>query len=72
MTTMDAKQEIEPRLLSVKQLAQYMSLPVSSVYAMVGKKQIPFKRFGKKTIRFDRREIDKWIDGHYDKRYSIG
>ena len=69
---MDAKQKIEPRLLSVKELALYMSLPVSSVYAMVEKNQIPFKRFGRKTIRFDRKEIDAWIDGHYDKRYSMG
>ncbi|RIK79822.1 DNA-binding protein [candidate division KSB1 bacterium] len=69
---MDAKLKIEPRLFSVKELARYMSLSVSSVYAMVEKKQIPFKRFGKKTIRFDRKEIDAWIDGHYNKSYGVG
>jgi excisionase family DNA binding protein len=66
------KQKIEPRLLSIKELALYMSLPVSTLYAMVEKKQIPFKRFGKKSIRFDRKEIDAWIDSHYDKTYSAG
>jgi predicted DNA-binding transcriptional regulator AlpA len=38
---------------------------------MVEQRQIPFKRFGKKIIRFDKREIDKWVDMHYDKRYHV-
>ena len=33
------------------------------------RKEIPFKRFGKKIIRFDRKAIDKWVDLYYDKSY---
>lgn len=63
------KDNIEPRLLTTQQVAKYMSIPLSTIYAMVQRKQIPFKRFGKKSIRFDRRAIDKWIDEQYSKSY---
>lgn len=68
---MNKSLHIEPRLLTAKQLAVYLNFPLSTVYAMVEQKQIPFKRFGKKAIRFDRKDIDRWIDGHYEKSYSI-
>ena len=62
---------IEPRLLTAKQLAGYLSFPLSTIYAMVEQKQIPFRRFGKKIIRFDKKEIDRWIEIHYDKSYHV-
>jgi excisionase family DNA binding protein len=67
------KKEIamEPRLMTAKQLAAYLSFPLSTIYVMVEQKQIPFRRFGKKIIRFDKREIDKWVDIHYDKSYHV-
>lgn len=63
---------MEPRLLTVKQLAVYLNFPRSTIYAMVQQKQIPFRRFGKKIIRFDKKDIDKWVDKHYDKSYHFG
>lgn len=63
---------MEPRLLTVKQLAAYLNFPRSTIYAMVQQKQIPFRRFGKKIIRFDKKDIDKWVDKHYDKSYHFG
>ena len=65
------KDNIEPRLLTTQQVAEYMNIPLSTIYAMVQRKQIPFKRFGKKSIRFDRQEIDKWIDEQYSKSYHM-
>ena len=65
------KHNIEPRLLTTQQVAEYMNIPLSTIYAMVQRKQIPFKRFGKKSIRFDRQEIDKWIDEQYSKSYHM-
>ncbi|MCH9008281.1 excisionase family DNA-binding protein, partial [candidate division KSB1 bacterium] len=42
------KDNIEPRLLTTQQVAKYMNIPLSTIYAMVQRKQIPFKRFGTK------------------------
>ena len=66
---MDNREKIEPRLLTAKELAKYLSFPLSTIYSMVQKQEIPFKRFGKKAVRFDVHDIDQWIDGHYDKSY---
>jgi len=63
---------IEPRLITAKQLAAYLNFPLSTVYMMVEQRQIPFKRFGKKAIRFDRNAIDQWIDQHYERSYRVG
>ena len=64
------EERIKPRLLTVKQLSIYTGFPVSTIYSMVEKNEIPFKRFGKKAIRFDIKLIDNWIDEQYDRSYS--
>ena len=69
---MKTRTEIEPRLLTAKQLSVYIGFPLSTIYAMVERGEIPYKRFGKKSIRFDKKEIDRWIDEHYDKDYAVG
>lgn len=66
---MNNQKIIKPRLLTARQLAGYLSFPLSTIYAMVQKQEIPFKRFGKMAVRFDVHDIDEWIDGHYDKSY---
>jgi len=35
-------------------------------------KQLPFKRFGQRTIRSDKKKLDAWIDSHCHKRCSTG
>lgn len=62
---------VEARLITAKQLTVYLNFPLSTIYAMVERRKIPFKRFGKKIIRFDRKEIDKWVDLHYDKSCHV-
>ncbi|KAA3656669.1 MAG: helix-turn-helix domain-containing protein [Calditrichaeota bacterium] len=69
---MNNKTFTETRLMTAKQLSTYLSFPLSTIYLMVEKREIPFKRFGRKSIRFDRKEIDQWIDRHYDKSYYLG
>lgn len=56
------KNQIEIRLINVKLLAKYISSPIASVYKMVRNNEIPYKRIGEASIRFDLREIDNWID----------
>ena len=65
------KGNMSKRLLTVKQLSEYLSFPASSIYAMVEKKQIPFKSLGAKSIRFDVKEIDDWIEDHHDRSYYL-
>ena len=66
------KIEIAPRLLTVRQLAKYLSFPESSLYTMVQRREIPFKRFGRKAIRFDLKEIDLWIAQQPSSQYTRG
>lgn len=52
------------RLLTVKELADYMGTTAKSIYTKKSRKKIPSKcivMIGD-SIRFDLSEIDKWID----------
>ena len=56
----------EARLLNVKQLSSYLSTPVSTIYTMVSRGRIPgVVRLGR-ALRFDRTEIDRWVEGLRD------
>lgn len=54
---------IQPRLLSIDQVSQYLDLSVHTVYRMVSQRRIPFVKIGRLT-KFDRGDIDKWISSH--------
>lgn len=58
--------EITPRLLSVKQLSVYLDMPEATIYSKKCRGEIPaaciVRLDGK--LRFDRVEIDRWIDAH--------
>jgi excisionase family DNA binding protein len=54
---------IQPRLLSIDQVSQYLDLSVHTIYRMVSKRRIPYVKMGRLT-KFDRCEIDKWIASH--------
>lgn len=55
-------QTIQPRYLDVKSTAIYLSRTPGAVYELVAKRQIPFRRRGKKLI-FDRQELDEYVHG---------
>ncbi|MDD5764655.1 MAG: helix-turn-helix domain-containing protein [Candidatus Marinimicrobia bacterium] len=53
-----------PAWLSVRQLAEYLSLSASSIRKMISAGTIPFKRLPTAdggSIRFNRRQIDLWL-----------
>jgi len=50
-----------PRLLTVEQVADYLSMTPAAVRHMVYRRQLPFIRLGAKRIRFDVAEIDAWL-----------
>jgi excisionase family DNA binding protein len=51
---------MDKRFLSVKEAAQYLGRSEKSIYISVGRRQIPFPKWGKKLV-FDREELDKFI-----------
>lgn len=49
--------------MNIKEVAVYLSLPVSSIYAMTAKNEIPFIRLpGGRLMRFIKTDIDLWIE----------
>jgi len=54
---------MEKRLLNVRELSAYLSMPVATVYAYVGRGKIPadcIRRIGR-SLKFDRQAVDQWI-----------
>lgn len=50
------------RLLDVNELSEYLSLPTSTIYTWVSLGRIPgVVRLGR-ALRFDRLEIDRWVE----------
>ena len=48
------------RLVTVQELAEICDLHVQTIYNWVHQGKIPFRRFGKKTLRFDVDEVNDW------------
>lgn len=56
--------QIESKLIKVKELAEWLSVPVKSVYILINTKVIPDKcviHIGKR-IRFIRTEVSNWLE----------
>jgi excisionase family DNA binding protein len=51
---------MDKRYLSVKEVAEYLGRTEKSIYISVGRRQLPYRKLGKKLV-FDRLEIDKFI-----------
>lgn len=52
------------RLLSYRQAAELLGMPIGTLYAYVHDRRIPHIRFGARTVRFDSGELRAWIDKH--------
>ena len=50
------------RLLSVDQAAVYLSITPITLYHWVAKRYIPFVKLGSKAVRFDIRELERWVN----------
>jgi excisionase family DNA binding protein len=48
------------RLLTAKDVAERLQLPIGTIYAMARKAVIPHHRFGR-TVRFRPEAIDEWL-----------
>jgi excisionase family DNA binding protein len=56
---------MEKRLLSTKELSQYLAMPLPTIYTYINTGKIPpdcIRRIGR-AVKFERAAVDKWIDG---------
>ncbi len=52
----------QKRFLSIIELAELLGIPKLTVYQWIHQKRIPCIKFGHRTVRFDREEIERWIE----------
>jgi len=56
---------MEKRLMDVKELSEYLSMPVPTIYTYVSTGKIPaecIKRIGR-ALKFDVGAVDRWVNG---------
>ena len=52
--------ETKRRLVKIRELSEYTSIPVGGLYQMVSRRQIPFVKLGR-SLLFDLEKIQEWI-----------
>ncbi len=52
---------MEKRFISPIELAEYTGLKPDTIYSWIWKRKIPYCKMGR-LVKFDLREIDKWIE----------
>ena len=52
---------MEPRLLTITEASQYLSLHPKTIYFMARKGELPVVKVGR-AVRFDRVALDRWIE----------
>ena len=51
-------------LMNYDETAEMLGLAKGTVYAMVHQNRIPHIRLGRRLVRFDRAELQKFVDDH--------
>lgn len=49
------------RLLTIKQLSQYLQYEEGTIYNLVNQGKIPYIKLSRKALRFEQEKIDAWI-----------
>jgi len=57
---MSEKHELS--LLTARDISRVLNVQASTVYSWVKKRKIPHIKLGDKTIRFDYKDVQKWIN----------
>ncbi len=56
-----AGKDVPEGLMTVDELASYLSISTGTIYNRVSKGEIPFVKVGA-AVRFRRSEIDRWVE----------
>lgn len=57
-------------LLTVKTLSVYLNVPISRIYNLVFKKEIPHLKIGS-SVRFRKSDIQKYLEGKEAKTITV-
>lgn len=49
-------------LLTIRELADLLGVSKTHIYSLVAKDRIPYIKLSPKLLRFDRTEIERWIE----------
>ena len=52
----------EDSLWNKKQVAERLSMTVRGIEGLMAKRSLPFYRLGSRTVRFDPREVEDWLE----------
>ena len=50
------------RILTAAEVADYLHLPLRTVYEYARTGRLPAFRVGRRLLRFDRHDVDQWIE----------
>ncbi|MFB0564716.1 MAG: helix-turn-helix transcriptional regulator [Candidatus Aminicenantaceae bacterium] len=68
---------MDDKLLTPGEVCDILKISVSTLYKMVSKRRIPYKKISNKLLRFSQKEIDKWLrsksikDDYADNKQEI-
>jgi excisionase family DNA binding protein len=48
--------------MTYKSLAEFLNVPVDTLYCWVARREIPHTRVGARVVRFRRDEIERWLE----------
>ena len=51
-------------MLTYAQAADLLAIPIGTLYAWVHQRRIPHHRLSGRMVRFDRGELQGWLEGH--------
>lgn len=57
---MKERRQLSSRLLTMKEAAVYLKIPLNTLYKMVGLRKIPFVKLNR-LVHFDKDLLDQWI-----------
>jgi excisionase family DNA binding protein len=56
------KTKLEPRLMGLVDTAHYLGISKQTLYKLAGKTIPGFKPAGSRVWKFDKRDLDQWIE----------
>lgn len=60
----DQQAMVEHEMLTVQEVAQFLRVPISTIYKLARRGHLPASKIGKHW-RFTRRGLDEWVRGSY-------
>ena len=59
---MPSDKKPDDALMTYQEAAQYLAVPVGTLYAWVSQDRVPHVRMAARTVRFRREELTRWLE----------